>query len=136
MARQSDAQALKQQALLALDQSRASLSGGLALVRQRLSPRNMLHQGMEKHPVVIAGIAVAAGLAGFLAVRSMMAGRENSRDTFSKPARKRSLGSFLLKGLWVMGRAPLKALAVQQLVPLFARILSEIQSHSKPPPSE
>jgi hypothetical protein len=66
----------------------------------------------------------------------MFTARENSRDTFSKPARKRTLGSFLLNGLWGLGRGPLKALAVQQLAPLIVRFLSELKSPPQPPPSE
>jgi hypothetical protein len=136
MALQPDAQTLKRQALLSLDQSRAALTGGVALVREKLSPRNLLQNSWEKHPAVMVGIGAAAALAGFLAIRSMLSRHENSRDTFSKPARKRTLGSFLLNGLWGMGREPLKALALQQLAPLIARILSEFHSHPKPPPSE
>jgi hypothetical protein len=136
MARQPDAQTLKRQALLSLDQSRAALTGGVALVRERLSPRNLLQDSWRKHPAVILGIGAAAALAGFVAIRSMLSRHENSRDTFSKPARKRTLGSILLNGLWGMGREPLKALALQQLAPLIARILSEFHSHPKPPPSE
>jgi hypothetical protein len=136
MDRHADPQTLKQQALLALDQSRASLSGGLAQARERWSPRHLIHNSMEKHPVVLIGIGVSAALAGFLMVRWMFTARENSRDTFSKPARKRTLGSFLLNGLWGLGRGPLKALAVQQLAPLIVRFLSELKSPPQPPPSE
>jgi hypothetical protein len=136
MARRADSQALKQQALLSLHQSRAALTGGVALVRERLSPRHLLHDSWRKHPAVMVGIGVTAALAGFVAVRSMLSRDENSRDTFSKPARKRTLGSFLLNGLWGMGRGPLKALALQQLAPLIARIVSQFHSPSQPPPSE
>ena len=136
MAHQADAQTLKQQALLSLDQSRAALTGGVALVRERLSPRNLLQDSWKKHPAIMVGIGAAAALAGFVAIRSMLTRHENSRDTFSKPARKRTLGSILLNGLWGMGREPLKALALQQLAPLIAKILSEFQSHHKHPPSE
>ena len=136
MAGQPDTLTQKQQALLSLEQSRASLSGGWAKAREDWSPRHLLHRGIEKHPAVLVGIAAAAALLGFVMVRRMFTARENSRDTFSKPARKRSLGSFLLNGLWGMGREPLKVLAAQQLMPLIAKILSEFNFHSKPPPSE
>lgn len=136
MARQPDTQRLKQETLLALDQSRTALSGRWAQARERWNPRQFIQNSMEKHRVAVLGIAAAAALIGFLAVRFMSQGRENSRDTFSKTARKRSLGSFLLNGLWGMGREPLKALAAQQLVPLIAKVLSRFQSPPTPPPSE
>lgn len=136
MARKTDTQALKEQALLALDQSRVALSKEWAQTRERWNPRHVLHNSVEKHPLVVLGVVVAAAVAGFIAVRSIFVRGENSRDTFSKPARKRTLGSFLLNGLWGMGREPLKALAVQQLAPLIVKFLSELHSHPKPPPSE
>ena len=83
--------------------------------------------------VAALGMAAAAALAGFVLVRWLVKGRENCRDTFSKPATKRTLASFVLNGLWSMGREPLKALAAQQLVPLLARIFSAFHSPPKPP---
>jgi hypothetical protein len=136
MAREPDSPTLKHEALLALEQSRASLSGGWARAREEWSPRQLLHKGMEKHPAALVGIAAAAALLGFIAVRWMFTGRENSRDTFSKPARKRTLGGIVLNALWGMGREPLKALAAEQLVPVIAKFLSEFKSHPNPPPSE
>jgi hypothetical protein len=135
MARQPEPKTLKQQALLALDQSRADLSGSWAQAREQWSPRHFLHNSMEKHRLAVVGIVAAAALAGFISMRWFLPGRENSRDTFSKNARKRTLGSFLLNGLWGMGREPLKVLAVQQLVPLIAKLFTEFQP-PKHPPSE
>ncbi len=136
MARKADTQALKQQAILALDQSRAALSGRWAQAREQWNPRHFIHNSMEKHRVAVLGTALVAAVLGFIAVRSILPDRENSRDSFSKTARKRTLGSFLLNGLWGIGREPLKALAAQQLVPLVAKILSEFHTQPKPPPSE
>lgn len=134
MARQPDPQTLKHEALLALAKSRADLAGSWAQAREQWHPRNFILQAVEKHRAAL--MAAAAAAAGFIAIRWFFPGRENSRDTFSKPARKRTLASFLLNGLWGMGREPLKALAAQQLVPLIAKILSEIQSRPQPPSSE
>jgi hypothetical protein len=136
MARQPTSQTLKQQALLALDRSRTALSGGWAEAREQWSPRRFIHNSMEKHRAAVIGVAVVSAIAGFIAVRWFMPSRQNSRDSFSKTARKRSLGSFLLQGLWGIGREPLKALAVQQLVPLIAKVVSEFQSPPQPPSSE
>jgi hypothetical protein len=134
MARQSDPQTLKRQALLALHQSREALTGSWAQAREQWSPRQFIQNSMEKHRMAMLGMGVAAAVVGFLAVRWLMPGRENSRDTFSKPARKRSLVSFLLSGLWSMGREPLKALALQQLAPLIAKVISHYQPPQPPPP--
>jgi hypothetical protein len=133
MARPTTPQTLKQQALLALEQSRADLTGEWARAREQWSPLNFLQHSVEKHRYAVIAAAAAAGL---VAIRWFFPGRENSRDTFSKPARKRTLASFLLNGLWGMGREPLKALAAQQLVPLILKFLSEFQPPPKPPTSE
>lgn len=133
MARTSDPQTLKQEALLALDRSRAALSGEWAIAREQWNLRHFIQQNLEKHRVAII---VAAGAAGFAAMRWFFPGRENRRDTFSKPARKRTFGSFLLNGLWGMWREPLLAVASQQLMPLVMKFLSEFQSPPKPPSSE
>lgn len=133
MSRPPDTQTLKLQALLALEQSRSDLAGTWDRAREQWSPRNFLHHSIEKHRIAVIA---AAAVAGFVAIRWFFPGRENSRDSFSKPARKRTLGSFLLNGLWGMGREPLKALAAQQLVPLILKFITEFQSPPKPPSSE
>lgn len=124
---------LKEQTLLALDQSRSALTGSWEQAREQWSPRNVIQHSIEKHWAIAAA---SAAVVGFIAIRWFFPGRENSRDTFSKPARKRTISSFLLKGLWGMGREPLMALAAQQLLPLIAKFVSESQSPSKPPSSE
>lgn len=137
MARQPEPQILKQQALLEIEQSRAVLAGRWAEAREQWSPRHFIHDRIEKHRFALLGItAAAAALAGFILMRRLLPGRENSRDSFSKPAKKRTLASLLLAGLWGMGREPIKALAVQQLLPLVANYLSRFHSPLKPPPSE
>lgn len=133
MAGPTDPKILKQQALIALDQSRMALSGSWEKAREQWSPRNVIQHSIEKHWIIAAA---SAAVAGFVAIRWFFPGKENSRDRFSKPARKRTISSFLLKGLWGMGREPLMALAAQQLMPLIAKFVSEYQSPSKPPPSE
>ena len=133
MAGQPDPQTLKQQAITALAIARSDLTGTWEQAREQFSPKNIIQHSIEKHRVAVM---VAAAVAGFAAIRWFLPGHENSRDTFSKPARKRTFSSFLLKGLWGLGREPLKVLATQQLVPLVIKLVSEFQSPSKPPPSE
>ncbi len=134
MAGQPDPQTLKQQAITALAIARSDLTGTWDQAREQFSPKKIIHESIEKHRVAVI---VAAAVAGFVAIRWMMPGGENSRDTFSKPARKRTFSSFLLKGLWGLGREPLQILATQQLLPLALKFVTQFQSPlSKQPPSE
>ena len=128
MARQTDTKALKQQAINALEDSRRALTGGLRRAAGEWSPRHFLEQSFSKHRTAYIAAALAAGYA---AIRLFMPGGKNGRDTSARPARKRSLGRFLLNGLWGMWREPLLEVAGRQLLPLLNRILTD----TKTPPA-
>lgn len=133
MARPSDPQTLKQQALLALDQSRAALSTQWARTQQQWNPGRLLHDGVEKYRFAVM---LAAVMAGFAAFRWIIPSLTGQRDSPAKPARKRTFTSFLLNGLWGQWREPLLAMATQQFAPAILKFLSTLQSPPKPPPSE
>ena len=133
MARPSDPQILTQQALLALDQSRAALSTQWARTQQQWNPGRLLHDGVEKYRLAIL---LATAAAGFAAFRWIIPSFMGGRDSTAKPARKRTFTSFLLNGLWGQWREPLLAIATQQFAPAIFKFLSTLQSPPKPPPSE
>ena len=133
MASPSDPQLLKQQALLALDKSRAALSTQWARTQQQWNPGRLIHDGVEKYRFALLLAATVAGFAAFRWIAPVFLG---GRDSTSKPARKRTFTSFLLNGLWGQWREPLLALATQQLAPAIFKFLSTLQSPPKPPSSE
>lgn len=127
MALQPDRQTLKLQAINALDQARANLRGGWAEAREHWRPRNIIRDRVEKHHIAIA---VGSVVAGFLAFRWLVADR--SPASAAAP-RRRSMGSFLLNGLWGMAREPLLALATQQLLPVIMPLVSKYVSQFQAP---
>jgi hypothetical protein len=129
MAGRADRETLKREALLSLEQSRGSLHTGVAAVREQLSPKALIQHSLEKHRTAIM---VSAAVAGFLAVRLVLPGKQNRRDTSVKSATKRSLSSFLLSGIWGMAREPLLGLAAQQLLPVVMQYVSHFQTPPQP----
>lgn len=130
MAGKADRQALKQQALLALEQSRSAMRIGVSHARDNLSPTHLINSSFQKHrlPYIIA-----AAVGGLIVSRLLFSKKNQfSRDTLVKSARKRSLTGFLLSGIWGIAREPLLALAAQQLMPLALQYLSKFQNFQAP----
>jgi hypothetical protein len=124
MALQPDRQTLKQQAINALDQSRASLGGGWAEAREHWRPRNIIRERVEKHHIAIA---VASVVAGFVAFRWLFSS-SGAAAADPAPRRRRTLTGFLMSGLWGMAREPLIALATQQFLPIVMQYVSQFQA--------
>ncbi|WP_050029045.1 hypothetical protein [Verrucomicrobium sp. BvORR034] len=128
MAGPTDRKALKAQVIHSLDLARASLGGEIAQVREQWHPRHLIQQSVEKHRLAVI---ISAAVAGFIATRMIFGSRQNSRDTSAKPARKRTLASFLLSNIWNLAREPLFGLAAQHLMPVALQYLSRFQSPPK-----
>lgn len=133
MARTTDSKALKAHALHSLDVARAALGGELTQVREQWHPRNLIQQTVEKHRLAVI---ISAAVAGFIGTRMIFGSRQNSRDTSSKPARKRTLTSFLMSNIWNLAREPLFGLAAQHLMPFALQYLARFQSPQKQEPFE
>lgn len=133
MARPSDRKALKAQIIHSLDLSRMSLGAEMTQVREQWHPRHLIQQTVEKHRLAVI---VSAAVAGFIGTRMIFGSRQNSRDTSSKPARKRTLTSFLISNIWNLAREPLIGLAAQHLMPIALQYLSRFQSPPKQEPFE
>jgi hypothetical protein len=144
MAGKPNQETLKKQALLALEESRASLQFGISHAREQLNPRSLVENTVRKHGVmVLAGTLVG----GFLLARVVFSGpRKNSRDTSTKSAKKkRTIAGILIGSAWGLAREPLLALATQKALPLALQYIDkfqtqkQLQTHSpslKPDPIE
>lgn len=121
--------ALKQQALLTLEQSRRSITAGITTVREKLNPRMVLEKTVRQHALLTLTGALAGG---FLASRMLFSSKsENRRDTQANSVRKRrSIGSILLSSAWSLAREPLLALAAQKVLPLAMHYLDKHQTPS------
>lgn len=105
MAGTAERQALKRAAMLALDESRASLGGELSRLRVQWSPRELVRHSLAKHKVAVM---IAAALASLVVVRFFMA-------PASGPGRQRGwqsllggkIGGFVTAALWAALRQPL-----------------------------
>lgn len=125
-----DRNALKEQALLTLEQSRNGMSRGMKHVREEFSPKRILQQNVQKYPKVM--LVGAAGL-GFILMRTLLPSRENKRDTTVKTAKKRTLTALLFSGIWGIARGPLLGFASQQLTPL---LMQQISRYQPQPPNK
>jgi len=129
MGGKSDRQTLKREALLALGQARAALQLELHVTKEQWNPAAVIQQSMKKHRIAIM---VGAGVVGLAAIKILMPAGENRRDTSPKSAKKRTLFSFLLAGIWGMAREPLIGLASQQLLPVAMQYISKFYPPQPP----
>ncbi len=122
MAGASQREILKRSAIQALEQSRASMGGDLAVMREQWSPRELMRQSVAKHKVAL--IIAAAAAAGFVTVR-IFAGGGGER-----PLRPRQhwLTGLLTTGLMAVVRKPLTNFAKDYLM----NYLSKFQQVPKP----
>ncbi len=129
MAGKPDRQALKQQAIQALDLARHSLRGGWVEAREHLRPANFIRQSVARHQVAVLVSALAAGALATRWVAGFFRGASPSATTTT--TKKRSLTGLLLGGLWGIAREPLIALASQRVLPVIMRYASQFQPPSK-----
>lgn len=122
MAGASQREILKQGAIQALEQSRASMGGELAVMREQWRPRELMRQSVAKHKVAL--IIAAAAAAGFVAVR-IFSGGDDERP--QRP-RKHWLMGLLSTGLMTVARKPLTDFAKNYLM----NYLSKFQTASQP----
>lgn len=133
MAGKADRKALKQQALLSLEQSRSGMRIGVSQAREHLSPAHLLKSSFQKHQLPYI---IGAAVGGLVLSKLLFSGKNQiSRDTLVKSARKRSLTGFVFSGIWGMAREPLLALAAQQLMPVAMKYLSKFQNNDLKSPS-
>ena len=128
MAGTSQREVLKWSAIQALEQSRGTMAGELATMRERWSPRKMVREGVEKHKtaLIIAGVAVA----GLITIQFLRRGRS---DGYPQGPQQRSwLAGLLTTGLMAVVRQPLTDLAKGYL----SNYLKNLHPVSQPEQSE
>ncbi len=131
MAGRADKKELRDQALANLAGARLSLHDDVARMRTQWSPKTLIQHSVERHKTAYIVGAVVVGL---LVTKLLFSGgRENSRDSSVKTARKRTLASLMLAGLWSVARGPLMGIAQERLLPV---ILPYITQYFSPPPPD
>lgn len=126
MAGASQREILKRSAIQALEQSRASMGGDLAVMREQWSPRELMRQSVAKHKIAL--IIAAAAAVGFVTVRIFSGGGEE------RPQRPRQhwLTGLLTTGLMAVVRKPLTDFTKDYLM----NYLSKFQQVHNPEPPE
>lgn len=108
MAGAAEREAVKQRALLALDEARRALAGEMTHFRPYMHPGQLLKDNVRKHRIAyILGAAVA----GFVALRVLLAPRAASN---AQSTRGRLMG-ILTAALWPLVRGPVLQLATRYL---------------------
>ncbi len=123
MARTSQREILKQGAIQALEQSRASMGGELAVMREQWSPRELMRQSVAKHKVAL--IVAAAAAAGFVAMRMFSRGGGAGSPASTQ---QHWLTGLLTTGLMAVARKPLTDFAKDY----FMNYLSKFQAAPLP----
>ena len=104
MAGSTEREALKQRALLALDDSRRALAGEMSRASVFLHPRQLFQDSLRRHRIAYA---VGAAAAGFVALRLLLIPRSNK-------VRGR-LAGMVGAALWPMVIGPLMEMATRNL---------------------
>lgn len=104
MAGSAEREALKQRALLALDDSRRALAGEMSRASVFLHPRQLFQDSLRRHRIAYA---VGAAAAGFVALRLLLIPRSNK-------VRGR-LAGMVGAALWPMVKGPVMEFATRYL---------------------
>ena len=123
----------KQRAIMALEQSRYEMSSDFKWARRQLSPTNIVHNAVEKHP---KALVITALVAGFLVPRILFRRRQpqhiivpapsslakaphnTTLETVEKRSKTAAVAAFVGAALWKVLKGPLMGLAAQKLTPL------------------
>jgi hypothetical protein len=116
MAGPAEREALKQRALLALDDSRRALAGEMSRASVFLHPRQLFQDSLRKHRVVYL---IGAAAAGFVALRLLLVPRSNK-------VRSR-LAGMVGAALWPMVKGPVMEFATRYLSSYLPQIFPTAQ---------
>jgi hypothetical protein len=112
MAGAAEREALKQRALLALEDSRRALSGEMQHLRPYMHPGQLLKANVRKHRIAYI---IGAAAAGFVALRVLLAPRAASNAGTTKGSFSGRILGLLGAAAWPLVKGPVFQLATRYL---------------------
>lgn len=131
MAKNTNHEELRQQALNALVEGRAEISAEVNRLRQQMSPIRVVHRVVDRHTGLVVFLAVAAGLIPTLLASRITRSRGREHHplllSIAKQAPKPVLGALLMGTLGVLAKTITPALIKSAIIPHALTFLSKKQ---------
>jgi hypothetical protein len=131
MAKNTNNEELRQQALTAIAQGRAEISAEVYHLKRQLSPAQVLHRVVDRHATLVVVLAFTAGIVPALILFRGKRPSDRARPvkiTVSKTPPKPLLGAVLMGALGMLGKSLAPSLIKSAVLP---RVL---ESLSRKPP--
>ncbi len=124
MAENPNNEELKQQALATLSEARAEIRAGLHQLRERLTPAQVIHRTVDRHPSLLVSLAFTAGIIPALTLFRGKRQPEQVHPHATAAVTKPLLGAGLLGVLGVLGKSIAPALIKSAILPRLRDSLS------------
>lgn len=135
MAKNTNNEELRRQALYVLAQARAEINAEARHLRQKLSPARVAHRVVDRHASLVVLLAFTAGLVPALFLfrekRPPDSPRQPVTLTVTKTPPRPLLGALLMGVLGVLGKSIAPALIKSAILPRLLDSLSENRRHKR-----